>query len=71
MVKALADRLAEVLLIFCTRIIALHTLQAFAELLHERVRKDYWGYGREEDLSNDDLLQIKYQVCIQTKSVCT
>ena len=27
------------------------------------VRKEYWGYGKEEDLSSDDLLQIKYQVC--------
>ena len=47
-------------------IVALHTPQAFAEMLHETVRKDYWGYGKEEDLSNDDLLQIKYQVCSDT-----
>ena len=32
MVKALADRLAE----------------AFAERLHERVRKEFWGYSRDE-----------------------
>lgn len=43
MVKALADRLAE----------------AFAELLHERVRKE-WGFGREENLSKEDLIAEKY-----------
>jgi 5-methyltetrahydrofolate--homocysteine methyltransferase len=42
--KALADRLAE----------------AFAELLHERARRD-WGYGREERLSKDDLIAEKYR----------
>ena len=45
MVKALADRLAE----------------AFAELLHERVRREYWGYASEETLSNEDLIAEKYQ----------
>jgi 5-methyltetrahydrofolate--homocysteine methyltransferase len=44
MVKALADRLAE----------------AFAELLHERARKD-WGYGASENLSNEDLIGEKYR----------
>jgi 5-methyltetrahydrofolate--homocysteine methyltransferase len=44
MVRALADRLVE----------------AFAELLHERARRD-WGYGREEDLSKEDLIQEKYR----------
>ncbi|MFO0841585.1 MAG: methionine synthase [Gemmataceae bacterium] len=44
MVKALADRLAE----------------AFAELLHERARRD-WGYGRLERLSKDDLIGERYQ----------
>jgi 5-methyltetrahydrofolate--homocysteine methyltransferase len=44
MTKALADRLAE----------------AFAELLHERARRD-WGYGREERLSKDDLIAEKYR----------
>ncbi|MFD3407478.1 methionine synthase [Aquirufa sp. HETE-83D] len=44
MVKALADRLAE----------------AFAELLHERVRKEYWGYAADETLSNEDLISEKY-----------
>jgi 5-methyltetrahydrofolate--homocysteine methyltransferase len=45
MVKALADRLAE----------------AFAELLHERVRREFWGYASEETLSNEDLIAEKYQ----------
>ncbi len=44
MVKALADRLAE----------------AFAEYLHERVRKEYWGYVTSESLSNEDLIKEKY-----------
>jgi 5-methyltetrahydrofolate--homocysteine methyltransferase len=44
MVKALADRLAE----------------AFAELLHERVRRQ-WGYGRSEHLTNMDLIDEKYR----------
>jgi 5-methyltetrahydrofolate--homocysteine methyltransferase len=45
MVKALADRLAE----------------AFAEHLHELVRKKYWGYSPEEEFINDDLIKEKYQ----------
>ncbi|MFM1914174.1 MAG: Methionine synthase, partial [Bacteroidota bacterium] len=45
MVKALADRLAE----------------AFAELLHEKVRKQYWGYAKEEELSNEELISEKYK----------
>lgn len=44
MVKALADRLAE----------------AFAEKLHELVRKDYWGYAKDEKLSNEDLIKEQY-----------
>ena len=43
-VKALADRLAE----------------AFAELLHARVRRE-WGYGKDERLSNDELIAEKYR----------
>ena len=46
MVKTLADRLAE----------------AFAEELHERVRKDLWGYVEQEQLEATDLHKIKYQV---------
>ncbi|WP_106478175.1 methionine synthase [Phytohalomonas tamaricis] len=45
MVKALADRLAE----------------AFAERMHERVRKEYWGYAADEQLDNDGLISEKYQ----------
>ncbi|WP_347555244.1 methionine synthase [Robbsia sp. KACC 23696] len=45
MLKALADRFAE----------------AFAEHLHERVRKELWGYAAQETLSNDDLIREKYQ----------
>ena len=44
MTKALADRLAE----------------AFAELLHKRVRED-WGYGADEHLSTDDLIRERYR----------
>lgn len=44
MLQALADRLAE----------------AFAELLHEKVRKEYWGYVKDEKLSNEDLIKEKY-----------
>ncbi len=45
MVKALADRLAE----------------AFAERMHERVRKEFWGYAANETLDNDSLIKEKYQ----------
>lgn len=45
LVKAIADRLAE----------------AFAEELHERVRKDLWGYASDEYLEANDLHRIKYQ----------
>lgn len=45
MLKALADRLAE----------------GFAECLHERVRKDLWGYDAAEALSNDELIAEKYR----------
>ncbi len=44
MVKALADRLAE----------------AFAELMHERTRKEFWGYSNEGNLSTEDLIAEKY-----------
>lgn len=45
MTKAIADRLAE----------------AFAEKLHEIVRKEYWGYANSETLSNEELIKEKYQ----------
>jgi len=44
MLQALADRLAE----------------AFAECLHERVRKEFWGYVKEESLSNEELIKEEY-----------
>ncbi len=43
--QALADRLAE----------------AFAERMHERVRREFWGYAADEQLSNDDLIDEKYR----------
>ena len=43
--KSLCDRLAE----------------AFAEHLHLRVRKEFWGYASEEALANEDLIAEKYQ----------
>src|SRR5690606_24358045 len=45
MLKAMADRLAE----------------AAAEYLHERVRKDFWGYAKAENLDNEDLIRENYQ----------
>ena len=44
MLKALADRLAE----------------AFAELMHKKVRKEFWGYAKEENLKNEDLIKEEY-----------
>ena len=45
MLKALADRLAE----------------AFTELLHQRVRREYWGYAADEKLSSTELIAEKYR----------
>ena len=45
MLKALADRLAE----------------AFAELMHHRVRTDLWGYATEEILTNDQMINEEYR----------
>ncbi|HMQ06499.1 MAG TPA: methionine synthase [Saprospiraceae bacterium] len=45
LLKAIADRLAE----------------ALAEYLHEKVRKELWGYARNESLTNDDLIKEKYK----------
>ncbi|MEX0600579.1 MAG: vitamin B12 dependent-methionine synthase activation domain-containing protein, partial [Rhodothermales bacterium] len=45
MVKALADRLAE----------------AYAELLHERVRREIWGYAPQEELDNEELVLERYR----------
>ncbi|ODS23384.1 methionine synthase [Candidatus Endobugula sertula] len=45
MIKAIADRFAE----------------ALAELMHEKVRKQYWGYGKDEQLNNEALIKEAYQ----------
>jgi 5-methyltetrahydrofolate--homocysteine methyltransferase len=45
LLKAVADRLAE----------------ASAEYLHEKIRKEYWGYAPDEDLDNDALIRESYQ----------
>jgi len=45
LLKALADRLAE----------------AFAECMHQRVRKEFWAYAADESFSNDDLIAENYQ----------
>ncbi len=45
LVKALGDRLAE----------------AFAERLHERVRREFWGYAPEEQLSNAEIIKERYR----------
>src|SRR6185503_13495270 len=44
LLSALADRLAE----------------AFAEALHQKVRKDYWGYAAEENFTNEELIKENY-----------
>jgi 5-methyltetrahydrofolate--homocysteine methyltransferase len=45
MLKALADRLAE----------------AFAELMHYKVRTEFWGYAKEENLTKEEIIKEKYQ----------
>jgi 5-methyltetrahydrofolate--homocysteine methyltransferase len=45
MAKALADRLAE----------------AFAECLHEKVRREYWGYDQSEQLTNEQMIDEEYK----------
>jgi 5-methyltetrahydrofolate--homocysteine methyltransferase len=45
MLKVLADRLAE----------------AFAECLHERVRREFWGYAADEKLASDELIAERYR----------
>ncbi|HIF60213.1 MAG TPA: methionine synthase [Rhodospirillales bacterium] len=44
LLKALADRLAE----------------AFAERMHERVRKEFWGYQKDENLTNEQMIKEEY-----------
>ena len=45
MIRILSDRLAE----------------AAAEWLHEKIRREYWGYAKQENLPIDDLLKLKYK----------
>lgn len=45
MLQSLADRLAE----------------AFAELMHKKVRTEYWGYDKSESLDNEELIKEKYR----------
>jgi 5-methyltetrahydrofolate--homocysteine methyltransferase len=45
MIRILSDRLAE----------------AVAEWLHEKIRKEYWGYAKDENLPIDELLKLKYK----------
>jgi 5-methyltetrahydrofolate--homocysteine methyltransferase len=45
MIRILSDRLAE----------------AAAEWLHEKIRREYWGYAADENLSVDDVLKLKYK----------
>src|SRR5579875_3689803 len=45
LVQVLSDRLVE----------------AFAECLHEKVRKEYWGYAKDEQLTNEQLIREEYQ----------
>ena len=48
MLKAIADRFAE----------------AFAEYLHKEIRINYWGYTKEENLSNEDLIEENIEVFV-------
>ena len=43
------------------QILADRFVEAFAECLHESVRKEYWGYGKDETLSNEELIREKYE----------
>lgn len=43
------------------RFIADRLTEAFAEFLHERVRKEFWGYAPSENLTKDELIQEKYE----------
>ena len=45
MIRILSDRLAE----------------AAAEWLHEKIRKEYWGYAKDENLSIEKMLAVKYK----------
>lgn len=43
------------------QILADRFVEAFAECLHERVRKEYWGYAKDENLSNEELIKEQYK----------
>jgi len=43
------------------QILADRFVEAFAECLHEKVRKEYWGYASDENLSNDQLIKEEYK----------
>ena len=43
------------------QILADRFVEAFAECLHEKVRKEYWGYAADENLSNEELVKEKYK----------
>jgi 5-methyltetrahydrofolate--homocysteine methyltransferase len=45
MIRILSDRMAE----------------AAAEWLHEKIRKDYWGYAKQENFTIDEILKLKYK----------
>ncbi|HUC82243.1 MAG TPA: methionine synthase [Flavisolibacter sp.] len=43
------------------QILADRFVEAFAECLHEEVRKEYWGYAKDESLSNEELIKEQYK----------
>lgn len=43
------------------QILADRFVEAFAECLHQRVRKEYWGYEKNENLTNEELIKEKYK----------
>ena len=43
-----------------SKIIADRLVEAFSEKMHEMVRKDLWGYSKNESLSTDDIIKEKY-----------
>jgi 5-methyltetrahydrofolate--homocysteine methyltransferase len=44
-----------------TQVLADRFVEAFAECLHEKVRKEYWGYAKDENLSNEQLIEEEYK----------
>ena len=43
------------------QVLADRFVEAFAECLHEKVRKEYWGYAKDENLSNEQLIKEEYK----------